>query len=370
MKNLSRRSTLAVTLTAALTLIPLAAALAVDGDPTPTSVTTTGDTPPDASLAFSAMDVVGPLTGFQIGAPATVVVQIVDGDGAVNTAATGPVEATDAAGNVVGSGEVVDGVATLEVTLLTAGADRIEVAYLGSETIAGCTGGLDVVVGKQGTWITAVGPAKSPRGAVVPLKVAIGTAGSGEGSITGEVTVTPSIGDPVTVTVDGERAIVMRKPTVTGVVTYTVTLAPTDEREGASTTVSVTVTKVSSSTHLSVGGKKRAGSPITATVRVTGANHASVTGTVTILDAGQVVGESTLVRGVAKIQITLPAGTHTLTAVYAGSSTVAASHSKAVKVKAEKAKGKADKAEKAKAPKGKAAKHAKHDDGQDPADEQ
>ncbi|WP_081844426.1 S8 family serine peptidase [Cellulomonas sp. URHE0023] len=137
----------------------------------------------------------------------------------------------------------------------------------------------------------------------------------------------------------GTAEVVKGKASVTvklgaGEHSLTASFAPSDSTYAASTSEAVTVTikKSTSTTTLKLSDNSAPyGSATTATVKVTGASAAPA-GEVTIKDHGHVIGTGTLaVTGlVGTATIALPtdlaAGTHQLTAVFAGSADVSGSH--------------------------------------------
>ncbi len=125
-----------------------------------------------------------------------------------------------------------------------------------------------------------------------------------------------------------EEGVLSGTPTKAGDSTFTV--RATNPYGSTDRTVTVSVGKGASTTVLTASPNPvAAGSPVSLSAQVTGA-----TGTVTFLDGANVLGQADLANGVAALQVPLTAGSHTITASYAGNDSLQGSVSSPVVVNA------------------------------------
>ncbi len=216
-------------------------------------------------------------------------------------------------GTVIGTGTVVNGVATITTSTLPGGNNVVTATYNGDTNNNSSVATLTEVVQKLTPTlsVTASGPATYGTPVTITASVPPGTTGtvtftsggvvigSGTVSSTGTVTITTSTlpvgSDPITASYGGDNS---NNP-VTGTTTQVITK------------VTPTVSLTSSVNPSTVG------SPVTFTATVpTGA-----TGTVTFLNGTTVLGTGTIANGVATLTTsTLLAGSQTITASYGGDS--------------------------------------------------
>ncbi|MFF1956030.1 Ig-like domain-containing protein, partial [Streptomyces sp. NPDC058220] len=239
---------------------------------------------------------------------------------------TGTVSYFDGA-TLLGTGTLSGGVATFAVSTLSVGTHSLTAVYNGDSNFTTSTSPVDTQTVGSASTSTAVSASPDPSvfGQPKTLTATVTPVAPGAGTPTG--TVTFFIGGIPQAPV----------PVTGGVATLTTSTQPAGTRSvraiyngdgnftaSTSPTITTTVTKANTSTLLtsapdpSVFGQTKI---LTATVTATAPGAGTPTGTVSYFDGATLLGTSTLSGGVATFSVsTLSVGTHSLTAVYNGSS--------------------------------------------------
>jgi hypothetical protein len=295
--------------------------LLMDATPQPTTVAVTVN-PPSSTY----------------GQPVVLTATIVPGT-AQNHAPTGTVT-FEAGGSVAGTGNVLNGVATLQTTLLPVGTDDIIAYYSGDENFASSAGyGSAVVSGFSSVTVLSSAPNPSYAGEAVSLTASV----SGVGS-----TVIPA---GVVTFYDSATVIGQGTLNASGHATFTTSslslgqhslsavYAATAGYYGSTSAAVIQVVALAvSATTLTAGPNPAApGQTVTMTATVAGSGSATAgagtpTGAVTFFDGTTQIGSAAVnSAGQASYStLGLALGTHMLTAVYAGTASYAGSISNVV----------------------------------------
>jgi subtilisin family serine protease len=228
---------------------------------------------------------------------------------------------------VVASGPLTDGVATLSYTPTTAGTEDLAATYSGDGVFAESTSEpitLTVTAADRAVTLGA-SPSSVVRGGTVNLTV--GVAHSDDDPVpTGNVSVLDQAGKTVASGALGSNgtAKLSFKPAKPGSLKLHATYAgDANTGPGTSSTVTVTVKKAAAKVTLSLPGKAKAGARVKATVSVATVNGIAATGKVVLKAGAKTLGSANLSRGKATVTFKAPskAGKVRVTATYAGDST-------------------------------------------------
>lgn len=237
-----------------------------------------------------------------------------------NTAATGTFTFRDGM-TVLGTGTVANGVATFNATSLAAGSHLITATYSGDGSYATSTSpAVTVVVNTLATTTTlAANPTATNYGASTTL-----TATVSNNNATGTVTFRDGSNAIGTATVANGLATFSTSTLTVGSHAITASYGG-DNNYGASASTAVTVTVSAATTTTTLAASPAAAAFGTATAITASVAPAGATGTVTFRDGSAVIGTTTLAGGNATLSYNFTAGTHTLSASYAGDGNYAAS---------------------------------------------
>ena len=233
---------------------------------------------------------------------------------------------------LLGSAQVVAGVARLAASNLPAGADSITAVYSGDQDDLGSTSNalVDTVVAAPATTIALTAAPAAAAGASVEIRAAV----KGQ-SPTGTVEFYDG-GVPIgTASVVNGVAVLEVNSLAVGHHALTASyLGDANNAASSSCAVDQQINKTSSATAATVttlrasNSQSAAGAPVTLTAVVSGANP---TGTVTFYSGWICLGTAQVVNGLATLVVSnLPLGTNSLTASYSGDSSNAASASSTV----------------------------------------
>ncbi|MGW2376647.1 Ig-like domain repeat protein [Kitasatospora sp. NPDC001683] len=238
---------------------------------------------------------------------------------------TGTVSFFDSA-TLLGTATVVAGVATFTTSAFTVGSHALTAVYSGDTDFNGSTSPVDtqtVTKANTTTTLTAT-PNPSVFGQPVSLTATVSVVAPGGGIPTGTVTFFIGGIPQAPVTLSGGVATLTNSTLSVGMHSVRATYNPSGSyNTSTSATINQTVAKAGTSTALtstpnpSVHGQLVS---LTATVTATAPGAGTPTGTVSFFDGATLLGTGTLVTGVAAFSTsTLSVGSHSLTAVYAGS---------------------------------------------------
>jgi subtilase family serine protease len=235
----------------------------------------------------------------------------------------------------IGTGVVISGVSTLNLTTLPTGANSITASFGGTSNLAASSSKTVMVTVSPATTTTSLSasPLSAIYGSSVVLRATVSDGGSP--ASTGLVTFLDGGTLLGTETVVNGIATLNMARLALGSNLITATFGATPILAASvSNTVLVTVTIPQVSTVTTLSSSSTSASPgdsvmFTATVTSDGAAVAS--GTVTFLNGGSTIGTGTVYNGVALMSLsTLPTGTDSITASYGGTSNLATSASSAV----------------------------------------
>jgi len=276
-------------------------------DTDPTTVTLTSSANPSVTGSPVTFSVVAVSTGVT----PTGVITLLDGSVALGTA-------TLAAGS-----------ASFTINGLAAGQHTITATYSGDSSNAAGTSAplLQVVQAPQAATVTNLTTSASPinAGATLHLSaaVSVATAGSGSGTLAGNVNF--SDGATFLGSAPISNGVATFSLSTLAVGTHALTAAFVGSTSySASTSAVVTENVTLATTHMSVSSSaspSNSGAPLTLTATIF-SNGGVPTGLITFLDGGKALGTATLSgQGIATLVVPAAnwtAGTHTLTATYAG----------------------------------------------------
>lgn len=229
--------------------------------------------------------------------------------------------------NLLGSVSLASGTANLFNVSLPVGLHLIYAVYSGDSNFIGSTSTPVLqTVNKADTSTTLSPPNPSSVMATVTANV------PGSGIPTGTVTFLDGATNQIgTVTLDVNGSATLAIPTLTaGSHTITAVYNGSDNFKGSSSNQVTHVVSTTSTTLTSSLNPSRSGQPVTFTATVSGSGG-TPTSTVTFKDGAALLGSSPLAGGVATFTTAaLTVGSHSITASYGGSATLAASMSASV----------------------------------------
>lgn len=237
--------------------------------------------------------------------------------------------------NVLGTGTLSGGSASLSISTLAVGSDAVTAVYGGDSNLAGSTSKAVTQVVTQATTTTALTSSQNPSNVGQSVTFTANVTPQFSGLVTGVV----SFYDGTTllkgVTMSGGSAAYTTSKLAAGMQTITATYDGSTSFSGSSASLTQTVNAMAAATTttLSTSPNPSAyGQPVTLTATVTSAAGAPPNGEiVTFMKAKTVLGTGTLAGGSASLSIsTLAVGNDSITAVYGGDSNFAGSTSKAV----------------------------------------
>jgi hypothetical protein len=269
-----------------------------------------------------------------VGAAVTFTATVTYANGAAGTALTGTVSFHD--GPVIGTGTVVNGIATFTTTALAPGTHNIVVVYGGDTNDSGSTSATLVETIQQLTTTTVLTANINPlnAGATVQLTAAVGGATAAGGALTGNVIFTDGGATLSTVAVNATgQAVLATNLLSAGTHSIVATFAGSTNYAGSkSNTLTEVVNQTTTVTALSTAATPtEAGTPATFTATVT-SQTATPQGSVNFTDNGSLIGSAALnAAGAATFSTSgLSVGTHQIVATYTGSINYIASTSSAV----------------------------------------
>ncbi len=230
-----------------------------------------------------------------------------------------------------------NGVATLPVSTLAVGDHTITVVYLGDGNFsAGTPPTLTQTVTQDGSVVQlSLSRVKPVIGQRVTLTAKVTDLPPGAGTPTGTVTFQAGTTVVGTATLSNGVATLSTAQFPVGLGSITATYSGDANFLGSSRGRLVNVQKDPTTTRLTATTTHSArGKPVTltATVLPIAPGAGTPTGTVTYKEGAKVLAKVKLVKGVAKLTLTLPRGKHSLTAVYSGDPDFLASQSTTVTV--------------------------------------
>ena len=225
---------------------------------------------------------------------------------------------------------LVNGSAAVTLPALAVGAHSITATYSGDGTYASATApALTQTVNPAPTTTTlasSVNP--SAIGQAVTFTATVTAPAPGGGTPTGQVVFTVDGAAQAPVTLTGGQATLSLPALTAGAHTITAAYtASTGYATSTSAALTQTVLPATTTTLTSSINPTVSGQSTTLTAMITGAPGGTPTGTVTFTVDGVAQPPVTLAKAKASLRISLTAGTHTITATYSGSSTLASSTS-------------------------------------------
>jgi hypothetical protein len=233
----------------------------------------------------------------------------------------------------LGSAALVGGVATFNVaTALTQGVHTIASYYSGDSNFAAHAGTPILQVVTAGTGVptnTAIAAPAINYGAAAHVTVAVT---SGQGTVTGNVTLTVDNASPVIQTLSGSSTVFTISGLAGGSHSLSASYAAQGTFASSSATGTQTVNPATSSVVLASSGSPTIwGQNVTFTVSITPQNGGVATGTVNFSDGATVLATVNVAGNAAVLPITtLGAGSHSVTATYSGDSNVAGGSSSTI----------------------------------------
>jgi hypothetical protein len=238
-------------------------------------------------------------------------------------------------GTTIGTGTISSGTATFSTSTLTVGSHPITATYSGDSNFAGSTSSsLAVTVNAAPASTTTLTPSASSLTEGLSLKLTASITSSITGTPTGSVNFLDGATSLGTGTLSGGTTNISTTSLSPGVHSLTAVYAG-DSAFPASTSaaVSVTINKgATTAVVTSSAGTVNAGQSVTFTATVSTSDAGTPSGSVNFLDGSTTLGSGTLGAGHTATfsTSTLTAGTHTITAVYAGDSTFTGSTAAAI----------------------------------------
>ncbi len=228
------------------------------------------------------------------------------------------------------------GVATYSTTTLAVGTYSLTAAYQGDTNNTGSTSSvlpLSVIQATTTVELTASATAVTPNTAVVLTATVTGNGGVPTGNVT-FMDGTTNIGGGALNTTTGVATLSISTLAVGQHNITAVYAGDTDDAGGTSAAVTITVSAYSTSTVLGASATQVASNqPLSLLTTTTSASGVGVTGTVTFMNGGTSIGTATIgSNSSASLNVTLPAGSYTITAQYGGDANDAPSTSNAVSV--------------------------------------